>query len=111
LGDGLLRFSSLVPVPAAGSLGPPIALAAGNQHALAVTSEGAALGWGSNNFGLLGRNTNDAHNLPGFANGLSSVTQLSAFGNFSLALKSDGTVWAFGMNGSGQRGIGSSIPN
>ena len=45
--------------------------------------------------------------LPVQVIGLSGVTEIAAGGHHSLALKSDGTVWAWGNNLSGQLGIGS----
>ena len=41
---------------------------------------------------------------PGQVSGLSNVTKIAAGHIHSLTLKSDGTVWAFGNNGSGQLG-------
>jgi hypothetical protein len=41
---------------------------------------------------------------PGQVSGLSNVTKIAAGHIHSLALKSDGTVWAWGNNGSGQLG-------
>ena len=43
---------------------------------------------------------------PGQVSGLSNITKIAAGHIHSLALKSDGTVWAFGNNGSGQLGNG-----
>ena len=39
--------------------------------------------------------------------GLSSVVAIAAGNDHSLALKSDGTVWAWGNNSYGQLGVGS----
>src|SRR5207248_2372873 len=39
--------------------------------------------------------------------GLSGVTAIAAGGAFSLALKSNGSVWAWGWNVEGELGIGS----
>ena len=35
---------------------------------------------------------------------LGSIVELGAGDNFSLALKSDGSIWSFGNGGSGQLG-------
>ena len=44
------------------------------------------------------------HSRPG--NQLTGVVSISAGAAFSVALKSDGTVWAWGFNGYGQLGDG-----
>jgi hypothetical protein len=41
--------------------------------------------------------------------GLTNITAIAAGGHFSLALRSDGTVWAWGANGSGQLGDGTLV--
>ena len=38
--------------------------------------------------------------------GLTGVVGIAAGDGFSLAVKTDGTVWAWGYNGDGQLGIG-----
>ena len=45
---------------------------------------------------------------PAAVSGLSSVTAIHAGVSFGVALKSDGTVWAWGENASGQLGNGTS---
>ena len=69
--------------------------------------------WGSNNTGQLGGGTTTATPTPAQVRGLDGVVALAS--NFiweredlhhSLALKSDGTVWAWGWNGFGQLGDG-----
>ncbi|NTU98722.1 RCC1 repeat-containing protein [Candidatus Falkowbacteria bacterium] len=85
-------------------------VAAGSRHSLALKSDGTVWAWGLNSSGQLGDNTFTDKALPvqvvglngvGFLNGVSYV---SSRNTHSLALKSDGTVWAWGYNGSGQLG-------
>ncbi len=62
-------------------------IAAGNNHALALISDGRVVAWGDNSSGQT--------SVPP---GLSNVVRIAAGSSHSLALKSDGTVvgWGFG---------------
>jgi len=96
-------------------------VSAGYFHSLALKSDGTVWAWGDNQYGQLGNGTNANSNLPvqvkdptdptGYLTGIVAV---SAFVHHALALKSDGTVWAWGLGGSGQLGNGtnanSSLP-
>jgi alpha-tubulin suppressor-like RCC1 family protein len=79
------------------------AVSVGN-HMLALDSSGAVWSWGSNESGQLGTNSTYAfpyavHTLaPGGSGILTGVSAIAAGGNHSLALKSDGTVLAWGLN-------------
>src|SRR5919202_2518513 len=92
--------------------GPPlssmVAVAAGGGHSLALRSDGTVWAWGANNDGQLGRGTVTASpsKNPTQVTGLINVTAIAAGDNHSLALRSDGTVWAWGDNSSGQLGLG-----
>jgi alpha-tubulin suppressor-like RCC1 family protein len=79
-------------------------------HSLAVKSDGTVWAWGSNSYGQLGDNTTSERHLPvqlkdntgtGFLTGAVSVAAGSLH---SYALKSDGTVWAWGLNFYGELG-------
>src|SRR5256885_11449783 len=65
-----------------------IALAAGDNHSLALKSDGTVVGWGYN--------YDHETDVPG---GLNTAVAIAAGQYHSLALKSDGTVIGWGYNG------------
>lgn len=69
---------------------------------------GGAFGWGGNTRGQLGNGTIAASDVPVAVSGLGEVTAVSGGADFGLALLSAGTVMAWGENGFGQLGGGSS---
>ena len=87
----------------------PVAIAAGSGHGLVVTADGRVFAWGSNSSGQLGNGTTGGSsstpvqvNLPAGAEAVAA-----AGGNaYSLALMADGRVFAWGENGLGQLGNG-----
>lgn len=86
------------------------AIAAGVNHTLALDNLGNVWAWGLNSSGQLGNNTLVNQNIPvrvlssDGVTPLSGVSAIAAGGAFSLALKSDGTVWGWGSNSNGQLG-------
>jgi len=54
----------------------------------------------------LGNGTSSDSNIPVKVTGLTGIIAVAGGYEHSLALKSDGTVWAFGLNSSGQLGNG-----
>lgn len=85
-------------------------VSAGGNHSLAVKTNGTLWAWGS---GIMGQLGNGAFNSATW-----TVTQLgtatdwlkvSAGAEFSLAIKNTGTLWAWGLNNTGQLGIGNTI--
>lgn len=91
-----------------------IQLAAGDNHMLALSSDGQVWSWGSNGMGQQGNGNIGAFSVTvSTINSLSNIVQIAASGDFSLALRDDGTVWAWGSNRLGQLGVNSaeaSIP-
>jgi alpha-tubulin suppressor-like RCC1 family protein len=74
-----------------------------------ILTRSAAAAWGFNDLGELGNGAANDGVYPNWAavTGLSSgVVQVSAGNSYALALTSDGSVWAWGGNGSGQLGDG-----
>lgn len=98
------------PVP---DLAGVAAVAAGESHTLTLLEDGTVWGWGGNRSGQLGDgNPVSRRLLPVQASGLDGVVAIEASAPagssaFSLALRQDGTVWAWGNNSSGQLGDGS----
>jgi alpha-tubulin suppressor-like RCC1 family protein len=87
-------------------------LAAGQAHSLALQANGTLWAWGDNFYGQLGTSTNTgthtANPTPAQV-GTTSYTQLAAGSDFDLALRPDGTLWAWGRNTSGQLGNSTGI--
>lgn len=83
-------------------------LAAGEFHAVALNSEGYVYAWGKNGNGQLGNGTTTNSATPvNVGGGLADAVAVAAGGSHSLALKGDGTLWAWGENAYGQLGDGS----
>ena len=112
LGDGgTLSSSSIVSVS---GLNNVIDIAMGDYHALAVKGDGSVWAWGYNGYGELGNGTTTNQSTPvqvsqptGFAN----LKAVAAGSYFSIALKSDGTLWAWGHNDFGELGNGTTTDN
>jgi alpha-tubulin suppressor-like RCC1 family protein len=98
-----------VPVSALG-LNFVTAVSAGKRHTLALLTNETADAWGSNMAGQLGNGgTGSEIPYPVAVEGLKGVKALAAGANHSLALLGNGTVMAWGGNGSGQLGNGSTV--
>lgn len=105
LGNGASGYGTYSSVPVqVKNLADVSNISAGDQHSLAVRSNGTVWAWGINSEGQLGNNTTDDSNVPVEVIGLSDVITISAGNSHSLALKSDNTVWAWGWNEHGQLG-------
>jgi alpha-tubulin suppressor-like RCC1 family protein len=123
-GCGGAAINAGIPAPCAlaaptGSAGWS-SVATGAFHTLAVTVEGRLFAWGDNTFGQLGGALADAScplpftsvngpcsNSPRPVPDATEPQWMSVFavGNHSLALKRDGSLWAWGDNASGQLGV------
>ncbi|MDB6111259.1 MAG: Immunoglobulin I-set domain protein [Pedosphaera sp.] len=77
-----------------------VAIAGGENHSLALKSDGTVIAWGDSNYGQI--------NVPP---GLSNVIAIAAGGYHSLALKSNGTVAAWGRNDYNQSTVPAGLSN
>jgi len=123
LGDGIgdtVGDYSDVPVQVVGPGGSGyltdiVAIAAGGFHSVALKSDGTVWTWGYNIFGQLGDNTTANSNVPvqvlgsGGSGFLSDIIAIAAGEFFTIALKSDGTVRAWGENWNGQLGDNTTV--
>jgi len=115
LGTGNTASNSLYPVAvsgvgATGFLNGVIAIAGGGDFTLAVLSNGTVAAWGHNPYGELGDGTTTDRTTPVLVSGvggngiLTGVVAVAARGDHSMALRSDGTVVAWGYNNDGELG-------
>jgi uncharacterized delta-60 repeat protein len=86
-----------------------IAMGAGHEFGLALCDDGSVVGWGDNNYGQVGNgNTEPAHTpelvVTTTALAGKTVIAIAAGRLHSLALCSDGTVAAWGLDADGQLG-------
>lgn len=82
-------------------------VSAGSYHSMALKNDGTVWTWGNNLHGELGNGTNIESHIPAMITSLTNVKKIVATVNaFSLALKNDGTLWAWGNNQYGQLGDG-----
>jgi alpha-tubulin suppressor-like RCC1 family protein len=86
-------------------------LAAGEMFCLALRSDGSLWAWGANADGQLGLGGgSNAPRLSPKRVGISLWRAIGAGMNFSVAIKRDGSLWAWGNNDAGQLGVGDTEP-
>jgi alpha-tubulin suppressor-like RCC1 family protein len=81
---------------------------AGGDHTLAVRPDGLVWAWGMNSSGQAGQGTTVSPQvLPRMVAGLTGITTIGAGDAHGLARRTSGAVAAWGLNGSGRLGDGS----
>jgi alpha-tubulin suppressor-like RCC1 family protein len=109
LGDGTTTTRSS-PVTVVGGITNWSQVSAGGQHSLGLTSTGIVYGWGANAAGQLGDNTTNSKISPvTVVGGITNWSQLAAGGYHSLCLTNSGIAYAWGTNGVGQLGDGTTL--
>lgn len=110
LGDGT-NVNSNIPIQVSG-LNNVTKVAAGGEYSLALTSGGEVWTWGYNGWGQLGNGSVTSSALPVNVLNLSNVVDIasSSGASHNLAMRNDGTVWAWGYNIEGELGSGSTNP-
>ncbi|MCM1440369.1 MAG: hypothetical protein NC131_14365, partial [Roseburia sp.] len=92
-------------------------VAAGDNHVVALRTDGLVFGWGDNTYGQLGDGTTTRRNVPVLALSgaadtetyfLQDITRIAAGSNYSLVLDGDGALYAYGSNKYGRLGINNS---
>jgi alpha-tubulin suppressor-like RCC1 family protein len=82
----------------------------GTYHAAAIKTDGTLWSWGGNSYGVLGTNLGQAQvssvSSPVQEITYSSWSSVSAGTDFTVAIKTDGTLWSWGWNQWGQSGSG-----
>jgi alpha-tubulin suppressor-like RCC1 family protein len=86
-------------------------VSAGNfSFTTAVTTDGKLFSWGRNTFyGQLGQNDQVYRSSPTQVGLLTNWSQVSAGGEHTASIKTDGTLWAWGRNVGGRLGDGTVI--
>ncbi len=81
-------------------------IACGTNHAVALKTDGTLWSWGFNNKGVMGVNDTTQRNTPVTTLlGGTNWKSISAGGDYTVALKTDGTLWSWGGNDFGQLGV------
>lgn len=108
LGDNTTT-SRLTPVSVAGVVKTFCKIATGDYHALAIDKNGTLWSWGSNLYGQLGDNTTTSRSTPvSVAGAAKTFCEVGAGQYTSYAIDSNNNFWAWGDNGIGQLGDGTS---
>ena len=82
-------------------------VSAGIWHTLAIKADGTLWAWGNNDFGQLGDGTTINRDTPTQIEfGTTWTSVFASFISHTVAIKTDGTLWAWGNNGNGQLGDG-----
>eukprot|EP01124_Arcella_intermedia_P025572 TRINITY_DN4597_c0_g1_i1.p1 TRINITY_DN4597_c0_g1~~TRINITY_DN4597_c0_g1_i1.p1 ORF type:complete len:514 (-),score=118.61 TRINITY_DN4597_c0_g1_i1:43-1584(-) len=88
--------------------GNTLKVSCGENHSIALLSDGSLYGWGYNEYGQLGIGNTSNQTIPTKLLAIQNkVLQVECGGNFSMALTCEGLLYCWGENDKGQLGIGS----
>jgi alpha-tubulin suppressor-like RCC1 family protein len=88
------------------NISAPQAIAAGEEHSLALLPNGSVEAWGHNSSGQLGDGTKASRNLPTPASGLTDASAIAAGAADSFALIGPSQALKVSLAGSGQGAVG-----
>jgi hypothetical protein len=109
LGDGTTTTQSS-PVSVVGGFSNWCAVSAGLRQTVAVRLNGTIWAWGRNSYGLLGDGTNTSRSSPvSVVGGFCDWCTVSASSSHSVAVRSSGTAWSWGLNAPSRLGDGTTI--
>lgn len=79
----------------------------GNVSSMSIKSDGTLWTWGRNESGKLGLGNTTTYSSPKQVGALTDWYSISCAGSANaLAIKTDGTLWSWGLNSNGQLGLG-----
>ena len=105
LGDGGFTASRLSPVSVVGGFTDWCQVSNSYSPSFAIRTNGTAWGWGYNASGQLGNNSTVARSSPvSVVGGFTDWCQVSAGSSHTIGLRTNGTLWAWGSNNSGNLG-------
>jgi alpha-tubulin suppressor-like RCC1 family protein len=111
LGDNTTTNRSS-PVSVVGGFTDWVQIVSGEAHTVAIRANGTAWAWGWNNSGQVGDNTTSIRSSPvSVIGGFTDWVQLGLMsrGRHTIAIRANGTAWAWGLNSGGQLGDGTSL--
>jgi alpha-tubulin suppressor-like RCC1 family protein len=83
----------------------------GSNESFATKTDGTLWCWGRNNFGQLALGNNTNYSSPKQLGALTNWLAVAGGGyTFNAAIKTDGTIWSWGANSTGQLGLGNITP-
>jgi alpha-tubulin suppressor-like RCC1 family protein len=109
LGDNT-TVSKSSPVSVVGGFTDWCQISAGSCHSLAVRTNGIAWAWGSGLCGMLGDSTTVSKSSPvSVVGGFTDWCQVSGGCRFSLGVRQNGSVWAWGLGSTGILGDNTTV--
>jgi alpha-tubulin suppressor-like RCC1 family protein len=92
-----------------GSLTAWLVITSGYNYVVSIKTDGTLWAWGKNNYGQLGTGNITNYSSPIQVGALTTWSKVSASknaSNWTMAIKTDGTLWSWGYNSYGGLGLG-----
>lgn len=85
-------------------------VSSGDDHSVAIKTDGTLWAWGYNFYGSLGDGTVISRSSPVQIGSLTTWSQALSANEFTIAVKTDGTLWSWGNNSQGRLGLNDDEP-